>query len=273
MSGPFQFGTNEGINMATVLVTGGTGTLGRLVVHELMKIGQQARILTRNANSAVPSDVQVSVSNLADRSSLNEATQGIDSIIHCASNPAKATEDIDGTRALLECAASNGVRYFVYISIVGVDRADAPYYKTKHTVEQIVRGSDIPSVILRATQFHSFVAGLIQKLDVDTLDEVLVPAGVRLQTIEAEEVAQRLAELTKTKQTGYVDDVGGPEILAIEDMVKDFLVARGRQATVRSVDPKGSPWVAWTGEAHLCPKHRYGKVTWQQFLCSEYGSA
>ena len=50
--------------MATVLVTGGTGTLGRLVVHELMKIGQQARILTRNANSSVPSDVQVSVSNL-----------------------------------------------------------------------------------------------------------------------------------------------------------------------------------------------------------------
>ena len=259
--------------MATVLVTGGTGTIGRLVVRELMKIGQQARILTRNANSAVPSDVQVSVSNLADRSSLNEATQGIDSIIHCASNPAKATEDIDGTGGLSECAASNGVRYFVYISIVGVDRADAPYYKTKHTVEQIVRGSDIPSVVLRATQFHSFVAGLIQKLGVDTLDEVLVPAGVRLQTIEAEEVAQRLVELTKTRQTGYVDDVGGPEILAIEDMVKDFLVARGRQATVRSVDPKGSPWVAWTGEAHLCPKHRYGKVTWQQFLCSEYGSA
>ena len=116
------------------------------------------------------------------------------------------------------------------------------------------------------------MAGLIQKLGVDTLDEVLVPAGVRLQTIEAEEVAQRLVELTKTEQTGYVDDVGGPEVLAIEDMVKDFLVARGRQAPVRSVDPKSSSWVAWTGEAHLCPKHRYGKVTWQQFLCSEYGS-
>lgn len=174
--------------------------------------------------------------------------------------PAKATEDIDRTRPLLECAASNGERYVVYISIVGVDRADAPCYKTKHTVEQIVRGSDIPSVILRSTQFHSFVAGLIQKLGVDTLDEVLVPAGARLQTIEAEEVAQRLVELTKTRQTEYVDDVGGPAILAIEDMVKDFLGARGRQATVRSVDPKGSPWVAWTGETHLCPKHRYGKT-------------
>ena len=198
-----------------------------------MEKGQQARILTRNANSAVQLDVQVSVGSLADRSNLNEATQRIDSIIHCASNAAKAAEDIDGTRALLECAASNGVRYFVYISIVGVDRADALYYKTKRTVEQIVMDSDISSVILRATQFHSFVASLIQKLGVDTLDEVMVPAGVRLQTIEAEEVAQRLVELTKTRQTGYVDEVGGPEILTIEDMVKDFLVARGRQAAVR----------------------------------------
>ena len=164
----------------------------------------------RNANSAVQLDVQVSVGSLADRSNLNEATQRIDSIIHCASNAAKAAEDIDGTRALLECAASNGVRYFVYISIVGVDRADALYYKTKRTVEQIVMDSAISSVILRATQFHSFVASLIQKLGADTLDEVMVPAGVRLQTIEAEEVAQRLVELTKTRQTGYVDEVGGP---------------------------------------------------------------
>ena len=63
-----RISTNEGINMATVLVTGGTGTLGRCSRAD--EIGQHARILTRNANSSVPSDVQVSVSNLVDRSSL-----------------------------------------------------------------------------------------------------------------------------------------------------------------------------------------------------------
>jgi hypothetical protein len=69
-------------------------------------------------------------------------------------------------------------------------------------------------VILRATQFHSFVAELIQRLGPDTKKEILVPAGVRLQPIETEEVADRLLELTKTEITGLAEDIGGPEVLS-----------------------------------------------------------
>jgi hypothetical protein len=79
-------------------------------------------------------------------------------------------------------------------------------------------------VILRATQFHRFVARLIEALGVRQNKDILVPAGVRLQTIETAEVADRLLELTRAEVTGRADDIGGPEILSLEEMIKEYLV-------------------------------------------------
>jgi uncharacterized protein YbjT (DUF2867 family) len=217
---------------------------------------------------------QVLIGDLAIQSDLDAATRSVDSIIHCASNPTRASQDIEGTRSLLESAGRNGVRRFVYISIVGVDRPSAPYYQTKYKVEKIVENSNVPSVILRATQFHSFVAELIQRLGPDTKKEILVPAGVRLQPIETEEVADRLLELTKTEITGLAEDIGGPEVLSLEDMMKDYLAARRRHAIPRLVEAKtftDLPWVAWTSETQLCPEHRCGRITWREYLQQVYG--
>jgi hypothetical protein len=111
----------------------------------------------------------------------------------------------------------------------------------------------------------------MQELGADTGKEVQVPAGVRLQTTEAKEVADRLVELSETGPTGLMDDIGGPEVLSLEDMVKDYLAARESHAAIRSIDPKGSRWLAWTGETHLCPERRYGRVKWREYLRREYG--
>ena len=82
---------------------------------------------------------QVLIGDLAIQSDLDAATRSVDSIIHCASKPTQASQDIEGTRSLLESAGRNGVRRFVYISIVGVDRPSAPYYQTKYEVEKLSR--------------------------------------------------------------------------------------------------------------------------------------
>jgi uncharacterized protein YbjT (DUF2867 family) len=254
--------------MATVLVTGGTGDLGRSVVRKLIQQGDVPRILTRNASATAPVSAQLFPGDLANQTGIENATGGADFVIHCASNPLKPTEDLEVTRALLETAARQGVQRFIFISIVGVDRPGYPYYELKRNVEQLVDGSSISSAILRATQFHSFIAGLIQKLGPGPSNEILVPAGVRLQTIETGEVAHRLVELVRSTQRGRAEDIGGPEILSLEEMVTDYLSARGLHATLRSVSADsipGLPWYAWTGEAQLCPRHRYGRITWHEF--------
>lgn len=120
------------------------------------------------------------------------------------------------------------------------------------------------SVELHRFLVARFLAELIQRLGADTEKEILVPARVRLQTIETEEVADRLLELTKTKITRLAEDVGGPEILSLEDMVKDYLAVRRRETILRLVEAKtftNLPWVAWTGETQLRPEHRYGRST------------
>lgn len=125
------------------------------------------------------------------------------------------------------------------------------------------------SVELHRFLVARFLAELIQRLGADTEKEILVPARVRLQTIETEEVADRLLELTKTKITRLAEDVGGPEILSLEDMVKDYLAVRRRETILRLVEAKtftNLPWVAWTGETQLRPEHRYGRSTWCEYL-------
>ena len=254
--------------MATVLVTGATGDLGRSLVRKLIQEGDVPRILSRNTNATVPAGAKLFPGDLANQTGITNATDGAQFVIHCASNPLKPTEDLEATRTLLETAARQGVQRFIYISIVGVDRPSHPYYELKRKVEQLVDDSPLSSATLRATQFHSFVAGLIQKLGPSPSNEILVPAGVRLQTIETEEVGHRLLELMRSPQTGRAEDIGGPEILSLEEMVTDYLSARGRHATLRSVPADsipGLPWHAWTGEAQLCPKHRYGRITWREF--------
>ena len=254
--------------MATVLVTGGTGDLGSSVVRKLIQQGDVPRILTRNASATIPVGAELFLGDLANQAGIENATDGAEFVIHCASNPLKPTEDLEATRTLLETAAHRGVHRFIYISIVGVDRPSHPYYELKRKVEQLVDVSSLSSAILRATQFPSFVAGLIQKLGPGPSNDILVPAGVRLQTIETGEVAHRLVELMRSTQSGRAEDIGGPEILSLEEMVTDYLSARGLHATLRSVSADsipGLPWSAWTGETQLCPKHRYGRITWRQF--------
>jgi uncharacterized protein YbjT (DUF2867 family) len=260
--------------VATVLVTGGTGDLGRSVVRRLIEQRDHPRILTRNPNPAVPAGAQLSVGDLVTRNGIDEAIAGADFIVHCASNPLSSSEDLEATSALLELAARHGVQRFVYISIVGVDRPSYPYYELKYKVEQLVMSSSVPSVILRATQFHSFIAGMIQKLVAGSSNEILVPGGVRLQPIAKEEVIGRLLALMRLDQIGLADQIGGPEVLTLEQMVSDYLLTRGTHASLRTVDARSLrdfPWHAWTGDTQLCPQHRYGRLTWQEFLRREKG--
>src|SRR5438067_2100251 len=131
--------------MANVLVTGGTGDLGRAVVAQLLAHHHTPRVLSRQTHPELPSGVEALFGDLTTGSGLREAVEGGDAIIHCASSPqgAQAT-DIGGTRMLVQAAHEAGLSHFVYVSIVGVDRSPAPYYRAKHEAESIIAQSGLP---------------------------------------------------------------------------------------------------------------------------------
>lgn len=248
------------MNASNILVTGGTGSLGSLVVDRLQTLGCNVQTLSRSKR---PGTVQ---GDLLTGEGLEQAVEGIDVIIHCASSPTNPRQvDVEGTRRLLQAAERAGVSHIVYVSIVGVDRNPFyPYYGMKLEVEQMIEQAAIPWTILRATQFHEFVLTLIQFLD--RLPIMLMPKGFLLQPIQASEVADRLVELAFAKPSGRVSDIGGPEIWTAADLARAYFKATGRKPGVLEVPIPGKIAQAFRAGDHLCPNQKYGKVRWAEFL-------
>ncbi|CCK31520.1 hypothetical protein BN159_7141 [Streptomyces davaonensis JCM 4913] len=70
--------------MTTILVTGGTGTLGRLVAERLRADGHEVRVLSRHAQP-------YAVDLRAGGAGLDAAVSGVEVIVHCASSPRGGT--------------------------------------------------------------------------------------------------------------------------------------------------------------------------------------
>lgn len=246
--------------MTTILVTGGTGSLGRLVSERLRADGHEVRVLSRHSRPYAV-DLREGGSGLA------EAVAGVDTVVHCASTPKGGDEQ--AARHLIEAARNAGVRHLLYISIVGVDRVPLPYYRSKLAVEKLVEESGLGWTVLRTTQFHDLVLrvlGAAAKLPV-----LLLPAGVADQPVEVAEVAARLAALAPAAPAGRVPDLGGPEVRTLPELARVYLRASGRRRRVLEVPLAGRAYRAFRAGGHLVPERADGKGTFEEFLEARKG--
>jgi uncharacterized protein YbjT (DUF2867 family) len=248
---------------APILVTGGTGTLGRALVPMLRAAGREVRVFSRSG--PVRGD-------LATGAGVEAAVAGAETVVHLAGS---AKGDELKARTLVRAAAAAGIRHLVYISVVGaervpvtsaIDRAGFGYFEQKRRAEEVVAGSGIPWTTLRATQFFDLtftVARSMAKLPV-----VLVPAGVRFQPVDTGEVAERLAELALGSPAGLVPDLAGPTIYPMGELVRGYLRAAGKRRPILSVPFPGGAYRAVRDGANLAPDHAAGRRTWEEFLAA-----
>lgn len=243
-----------------VLVTGGTGSLGQRVTERLRVSGREVRVLSRSGRAGTVSG------DLLTGAGLKEAVRGVDTIVHCASSPTRKTRqtDVDGTQRLLRAAERAEVSHFAYISIVGVDRSPFSYYQVKLEAEKLIERSGLPCTILRSTQFHEFVLGLLKPLA--RLPLMPVPKGFRLQPVDVGEVADRLVELALSEPAGRAPDMGGPEVSTAFELAHTYLKATGQERRVVKLPVPGGTARAFREGAHTCPEHAYGSITWEEFL-------
>jgi uncharacterized protein YbjT (DUF2867 family) len=196
--------------MAVVVVTGATGTLGRVLVPALQAAGHHVRAMTR-----IPGKVRGSYEVVADvlqPSSLGPALDGADVVLHLASNPKKPTStEVDGTRNVL--AARPPGAALVYLSIVGCDRTPFSYYRAKTAAEQLVHAA-VDAYVVRATQFHS-LATFFTKPRV--LGRSVVPRGARLQPVAEDFVASVLVEAVDEPRAAP-HEVAGPEQMTLAEI-------------------------------------------------------
>ncbi|KQV24880.1 SDR family oxidoreductase [Yonghaparkia sp. Root332] len=229
----------------TLLITGGTGTVGRPTAEAARAAGLAPSILSRRPGP------DHRVADLRTGAGLSAALDGVTTVVHLATN---RRSDARATSRLVAAARAAGVEHLVYLSIVGVDAVPLGYYRSKLACEGLVAGSGVPFTVLRATQFHEFVGGAfaVQR----RLPRVLT-LDVPFQPIGTGAVAARLVSLVGGPPAGgRVDDLGGPAVLPMRELAEQWLVARGASET----DARRRV-VEWRAPGRLAAAYRAGLHT------------
>ncbi len=257
-----------------ILVTGGTGTLGRLVVLQLQGAGCDVRVLSRRSHEG-GHGIEFVTGDLATGEGIEAAVQGAEIIVHCAGS---SKGDEDKAQHLVQAASRAGARHLVYISVVGadripivsgIDRAMFGYFGAKLAAEQVVAGSGLPWTILRATQFHDLIFIIARQMA--KLPVIPLPAGFRFQPVDTEEVAARLVELALGAPAGLVPDLAGPRVYEMAELLREYLRARRKHRLLVPVRLPGTAARAYRAGANLAPDQAVGRRTWEEFLADRLG--
>ena len=136
-----------------ILIVGATGILGGMITQRLLESGKEVRILVRHNSPAeelakqrmatspqllIEAGAQPVYGDLKDRASLDQACQGIETVITTANSAMRGGEDnvdtVDrhGNRNLIEAARAAGVKQFIFISFLGANlNHPVPLFKAK----------------------------------------------------------------------------------------------------------------------------------------------
>ncbi len=245
-----------------ILITGGTGRLGRALVPRLLDMGHDVRVLTRRRRD--PAAHRWVMGDLRTGSGLTGAALEADVIIHLATTNGRG--DVVATGNLIEAAKAAGHPHLVYVSIVGVDDVALGYYRAKLACERRVEDSGLPWTILRATQFHDLIATLcdVQRL----LPVTLMPSKVYFQPVDSTEVADQLVTIAAGPAANRVPDMGGPEVREAAELARSYLRAIRRRRPVWAIPLPGKAIRDYRAGRHLTP-NRTGRLRFDDFLAGD----
>jgi uncharacterized protein YbjT (DUF2867 family) len=229
-------------------VTGGQGTLGVHAVRALAERGHEVQSLSRRTGF-----------DLATGVGLNDALEGVDLVLHAASDVGRiGARDARQTSNLLD--ACGEITHLLYISIVGIDKIPYRYYRHKLECERIIEKSGVPYTILRATQFHELIDWVFTHLS--RWPVAPLPTKAMAQPVAAAEVACRCADLLEGEPLGRAPDFAGPEVLTVPEMLK-LWPERIRVVPIPTI---GRVMKAFRAGLNTAPEHAEGLLTFEEYL-------
>ncbi len=226
------------MSVTTILVTGGTGHLGRDLVQNLKLAGHRLRLLARRPGTDV--DVDWVKGDLSAGDGLSEAVRGVELVLHAATNSPIARRggfrptdlfqtpsdvDLEGTRRLIAAAKGAGIERFTHISIVGIDQAKYPYAEVKFAGETLVRESGLSWSVIRGTPFYYLIDGFFGGLR--GLPVWMLPTRLPFQPCDSRDFAKYIAECVTDGVTGDRREFGGPEVLSLGEVARQYQGVRG----------------------------------------------
>lgn len=220
-----------------ILVTGGTGFVGKVLIRRLSEAGHSVRTLIRPSPGSphlpkgIP--VEVTVSGITDERGLRAAMVGVDTVYHLAGAEWRGARadllqtDIQGSRVVAEAAVEAGVNRLFFVSHLGADRASAyPVFKSKAISEEFIRRSGINFTILRTAILYGpndrFTTGLARLLNSFPWFFFVPGDGeVLLQPLWVEDLVTCLIWALEDPETvNSTIEIGGPEYLKFNQIVE-----------------------------------------------------
>jgi NADH dehydrogenase len=232
-----------------VLVTGGTGFVGRHLCRELDDRGHDVTALARSPDGAdLPPDVATSRGDVTDPESLEPAMAGMDAVVHLVAvsplyKPAGGDHrheavTAEGTRKVVQAAEAADVDRLVYQSALGADPTSRwAYARAKGRAEEAVRAASLDWVIVRPSIIFGAGGEFIDFVSLVTTPFVTgLPGGGRtmsFQPIWIEEFVPILADCTDADgHAGETYEIGGREQLTLADVTRAIYRARGQSVTI-----------------------------------------
>ena len=229
-----------------LFVTGLTGLVGQALQRVASDEGVALRGLSRRdgrtargtaGNPSAP--LEWVEGDLADTDRLAAALKDTRAVLHMAAQTGAASDavfheaNVRGTQHLVAAAERAGVRRFVFVSSIAVtfgNVAEYAYARTKRDAEVVVSESDLDWVIVRPTLVLAPGAPNLVKL-ASLAGLPLVPrlggGRVRLQPVDARDLASLLLDLSEQGPSRVVLEVGGPETLTMGEFLEQIRSARG----------------------------------------------
>ncbi|MDQ3556996.1 MAG: DUF1990 family protein, partial [Gemmatimonadota bacterium] len=191
-----------------ILVTGGTGVVGKSAVNHLLERGHRVRLLSREAEHDArlwSEGVEPHPGSVADPAQLRGSADGCDAVLHVAGivaeDPPEVTFEavnVAGTRNVVREATRAGVGRFVYVSSLGADRGESEYHRSKRAAERIVQ-EEFPGewLILRPGNVYGpgdeVVSAILKMVRTLPVVPVVGRGEHRFQPLWADDVGEALA--------------------------------------------------------------------------------
>lgn len=260
--------------MSMILVTGGTGFVGRYVVRRLLDGDAEVRLLARDPariDPATAEQVDVIRGDLCDRWAVARAIDRVDTVLHLAAlaRPlarranAFANVNVEAVRNLLDAATAAGVRRFVHVStwlvappdrpapVRGRAQTPTPYETSKQAAEKAVAAyaaSGREAVIVRPTRVYGpgplhEANGATQMLRLylsGRLRVMLDDRGAVANYVHADDVAAGILLAARRGSPGAVYTLGGPENVTLAQYLGLAAEIAGVRRRVARLSPRAA---------------------------------
>lgn len=248
--------------MSDILITGGTGRLGKALSRLFSERGIDRTLASRRKPAGKDNWVFI---DLLRKQGIEQAVEGKKIIFHLAHD---LKSDSTVTQNLLDALKGKPGIHLIYISIVGIDAVPMKYYREKLKSEQAIAGSGVAYSILRATQFHQYAEYVISSFL--RFPVCFLPKKVLVQPVQVEVVARELFHISQGAPLNGIRNIGGSEVLTLGEMAKLWLKATKKKRIILPLPLRGAVGKALREGGLTWGTLNPESISWEEWLKKKY---